>query len=148
MKKRNQYIIAVVAGVALTTGLAACGWHSKTPEERADYMVEKVTSKLDLTDNQVVELEKLKKELLAVRQEFVSHKEETRKAVDELLDQPVLDQQRLLSLFRQHTDAVNEKAPAVVSSVAGFYDSLTPEQQAVLREKIEKHRERSHGWHH
>lgn len=145
MRKGIKYITAAVTGLVIAIGLAACGWHAKTPEEKADYMVSKLTNKLDLTDSQVVELEKLKNDLITVRQDWMAKKEETHKTIEELLKQPVLDQQRVLTLIKEHTEATNEKAPIVVSSVANFYDSLTPEQQATLRDKIAKHR---HHWHH
>ena len=148
MKKRTKFIIAIITGLTLTAGLAACSWHSKTPSEKADYMVEKITKKLDLNAEQVTELEKLKSELLTAREDFLSEKQGTHSAINELLMQPTLDQQRLLELVQGHTASMNQKAPMVISSVAGFYDSLTPEQQATIREKIAHHHERYGHWHH
>ena len=144
MGKTSRYIIASIIAVA---GLTACGWHSKSPEDKADYMVEKMTRKLELTESQVVELEKLKDELLSVREEFAGKREETHKSLRELFSHSTLDQQRFVALVRKQTDALNETAPSVISSIAGFYDNLTPEQQAMLREKISDHHGH-HRWYH
>lgn len=147
MKKRNKIIIAAVTSVAILGGVAACG-HHRSPEERADYMVEKVTSKLELTDAQVVELEQLKDELLSVRKSWLEERETVHNQVDNLLSQSTLDQQQVLNLVRERTDSINQKAPQVVTALAGFYDSLDPDQQAMLREKVQEHKESHHHWRH
>ncbi len=147
MKKRNKIIIAAVASIAILGGVAACGHHG-SPEERADYMVEKVTSKLELSDAQVVELEQLKDELLNVRKSWLEERETVHNQVDTLLSQPTLDQQQALNMVRERTDSISQKAPQVVTALAGFYDSLDPEQQAMLREKIQEHSENRHHWRH
>lgn len=144
MKKRTKGIAAIITTLIIATTLTACGFHYKTPEEKADYFVEKVTKKLDLSSNQVIELEQLKEALLSKRQDFVERKAETRATIDELLSQSTLDQQRLAALVKEHTDAINEAAPDIIASLAGFYDSLTPEQQAKLHEKIKEHRDDHH----
>ena len=147
MKKRNKIMIAIASGIALVSGLAACG-HHHTPEERADYMVEKITSKMDLTEPQVNKLDALKDELLSVRKEMLEERETVHNEVNELLSQPTLDQTRALSLVRDRTESVNQKAPQVITALAGFYDSLNPEQQAMLREKLEEHKAHRHHWRH
>lgn len=146
MKKSRKVIVAIIGGVALTAGLVACSWHAKSPEEKAEYLVDKTAKKLDLTEVQVVELNKLKDDLLDIRQGFVDKREDTHKTLNELFSQPTLDQQRLVDVVREHTTAVNEAAPQVISSLAGFYDNLTPEQQAILQDKISKHHHGSHHW--
>lgn len=148
MKKRTKGVIAIIGGLAITATVMACGHHHRAPEERANYMVEKVSEELSLNETQVAQLEKLKMEFLGLRQEFRSKREQTHATIEELLAQPTLDQQRVLQLVRNHTDSINEKAPAVVSSVAAFYDSLSAEQQAEIREKMAEHREHKRHWHH
>ena len=64
-----------------------------------------------------------------------------------LLDEPSFNQARALELIGQKPDLVNEKAPLVISSLAVFLDSLTPEQKDKLQEFIE-HRRNHHRHHH
>lgn len=148
MKRSSKIIIGVVTSLALTTGLIAGEWHSRDPEEKMDYMVSKITKKLDLNDAQVVELEKLKTDILALKKEFIAKKSEHHETLFQLFSQPTLDQQSIVNLVTEHTIAINAKAPVVVASMAGFYDSLTPEQQTKLRDKLAKHHKQGHHSHH
>ncbi len=148
MKRRTKGIIATITGVILSTTLVACGLHHKTPEEKADYIVNKASKELQLTAPQLVQLEQLKTHLLNIRQGFSDKKGEIHDITDELLNQPTLNQQRVLSLVQEHTDIINQKAPEIIASVAAFYDSLDTEQQKILREKIQKHRAYNHHGHH
>ncbi len=147
MKKRNKVMIAIASGIALISGLAACG-HHRSPEDRAEYMVEKITSKMELTEPQVSKLEALKNELLNVRQSMLAERDTVHEEVNELLNQPTLDQTRALTLVQNRTDSINQKAPQVITALAGFYDSLNPEQQAMLREKLEAHKAHRGHWRH
>ncbi len=147
MKKRNKIMIAIASGIALISGLAACG-HHRSPEDRAEYMVEKITSKMELTEPQVSKLEALKNELLNVRQSMLAERDTVHEEVNELLNQPTLDQTRALTLVQNRTDSINQKAPQVITALAGFYDSLNPEQQAMLREKLEAHKAHRGHWRH
>jgi len=145
MKKRSKIIIAAVSSIVLISGLAACG-HHRSPEERADYMMEKISDKLDLTAPQLSQLEQLKNELMNARQSMRTERDTLHNEVNELLSQPTLDQERTLKLVRDQTESINQKAPQIITAFAGFYDSLTPEQQAVILDKVQKHKEHRHHW--
>lgn len=145
MKKRNKIIIAAVSSIVLISGLAACG-HHHSPEERADYIMEKVNDKLDLTAPQLSQLEQFKNELMNARQSMLAERDTVHTEVNELLSQPTLDQERALKLVRDRTESINQKAPQMITAFAGFYDSLTSEQQAVIRDKVQKHKEHRHHW--
>ena len=41
------------------------------------------------------------------------------------------------------TGAISEKAPELIGAFGDFYDSLNPEQQAKVREYLQRRR---HGW--
>ncbi len=146
MKKRNKIIIAAISSIVLVGGLAACGGHHHSPEERANYMLEKISDKLDLTAPQLNQLEQLKDELMNARQSMLAERDSVHTKVNELLSQPTLDQERALKLVRDQTESINQKAPQIITAFAGFYDSLTPEQQAVIRDKVQKHKEHRHHW--
>ena len=149
MKLSVKRIIILIVGAATVSTLVACGHRFSSPEERAEYMVDKVSKELTLNDDQNVKLNALKDELLAARQEMHSKRDETKQAINELLEQPALDRERVLNMVSERTQAVNDKAPQVVSALGDFYDSLTAEQQAKLREEV-KERMEHHGkyWHH
>ena len=74
-------------------------------------------------------------------------KNQARSSISEILGQPRLDQDRLESMISDKTQFINTKAPQIVNSMAGFYDSLSPEQQKILREKFKDRMEhRRHSW--
>ena len=137
----------IVSGLLLMGAASGCGHRHASPEQRADHIVEKIKDKLDLNEEQTSKLVIAKNEILRIRQEMKAQKTQTRTDIFEMLEQPKLDQNRILSMVKDKTQAVNEKAPEIVVAVAGFYDSLTPEQQKTLREKIkDKMEHHKHSW--
>ena len=52
------------------------------------------------------------------------------------------DRARAQALLSQKTEAVQSQGPKVITALADFYDSLTPEQQQQVRERLEKR----HDW--
>jgi len=146
MKTRNKLLIGIVTAVAITGGLAACG-HHHTAEERANYAVERISNKLDLDTNQVANLEQLKNSLMASRQRVIDEQGRIDDALEQLLANSTLDQQQVLTMIRQRTEAINREAPTIVAAAATFFDNLTPEQQAELRDKIREHKAHN-SWYH
>lgn len=150
MKPFTKLAVVAVLGVGILGAMAGCGhrFAHKTPQERADWIVKNISDELKLNDAQLGKLNALKDELLAVRSEYRKNRGDTQKTVDELLSQPTLDQARVLTLIRERTQEVNDKAPQVVTAFAGFYDSLTPEQQKKLHNEFSERMERHRGyWH-
>ena len=137
-----------VIGIGIFCAITGCGYSSmhKSPQERAEWLVKNVSDDLKLNDAQLGKLNTLKDELLAVRGDYKQRRSETRKAVDELLSQPILDQSRALALVTDRTQEVNAKAPRVVSAFAAFYDSLTPEQQKKLHDEVTERMKHHHSY--
>jgi len=125
--------------------LDACSHHYKTPEERAEWMVEKVADKLDLNDMQKEKLAAVKSEMMKLRKQFKGDQESTRKQVLAIVSQPTLDRNALLNMINVRTQAVSNNAPHIVAALGDFYDSLNSEQQAKVRELIEKGM-KHHDW--
>ena len=146
MKKSTKILAGLVSGAVLVGGIAACG-PNRSPEERAEYMVEKISAKLELTEPQVANLEQLKTTVLESRQRMRAEHEQLHQSIDEIISQPTLDQQRILALVNEKTAAITQEAPDIVAAMANFYDNLDAEQQADLRDKIREHREHRR-WHH
>jgi Spy/CpxP family protein refolding chaperone len=142
-------VIAVISAglLGITTGCAHRFAH-KSPQERAEWLTNKLDEELKLTDAQRSKLNALKDQVLAARSDYRKKRGDTRAIVDELLSQPTLDQPRILALIKKRTHEVNTIAPQVVSALATFYDSLTIEQQKKLHDEITERLERYQGyWH-
>ena len=100
-------------------------------------MSKRISHRLDLSDTQEIELANLKSSLFdrfdAVRVQRGAIQED----VLSLLDSE-FDQQKAKQLIDQRIAAINENTPALISAFAGFYDQLDADQQAQIREMIER----------
>lgn len=139
-------LISILAIGALVIG--GCVHRYKTPEKRAEHITQKITKKLDLNDEQIANLDLIKNEILAVRKELQTKREESRDTISDLLNAPKLDQDKAMTVVNEHVNGISSQAPRVIAALAGFWDSLDPEQQAKVREKMDKHFERQGHWSH
>lgn len=142
--KISLILISVLAMVTMTLG--GCAHRFTTPEQRADHFVTIISKKLDLNEEQKANLDTLRDEVLAVREGLEDKREENRSIVRNLLGDPVLDQNKATALVNDHFDDLSSQSPRIVAALANFWDSLNPEQQSKIREKVEKHSDRKGCW--
>ena len=149
MKLSKRAIIVITSGVLLIGGVAACKhkMHSASPEERGEWVVEKVSKELELNDNQRVKLVAVKDELLDVRKTMRGDRQQARTEVLAMLKQPTLDREKMNAMISQKMATINTRSPAIVDAIGNFYDSLDDSQRAELSEFIEDKMER-HAKHH
>ena len=144
MKLGKRTIIIITSGVLLVGGVAACKhkMHSASPEERGEWVVDKVSKELELNDSQRIKLVEVKDKLIAVRKSMRSDREDTRKEVMAMLKQPTMDREKVKAMVDQKIAMVSEKSPSIIDAIGNFYDSLDDSQRAELSEFIEKKMER------
>lgn len=137
----------------LVGGLTACGHHhrdfgaSMSDAERMqwrDKMVDRVAGKLDLTPEQKQRLTVLADKLQAQRAALVGQTTNPRAEVQALVAGEKFDRARAQALVTDKTAALNAKSPEVIAALGDFYDSLTPTQQAKVRDYLQGR----HGWWH
>lgn len=104
--------------------------------------IDKAGSKLDLDAAQKARLATLADALQAQRSALLAGGD-PRAELQALVAGPSFDRTRAQALVDGKTTAVRDKAPAVVTAMADFYDSLKPAQQQQLRDMLAKGR---HGW--
>ncbi|MFT5220337.1 MAG: Spy/CpxP family protein refolding chaperone [Planctomycetota bacterium] len=148
MKRSTKIIAATVLIAATSSAVFAYGkqghWNMNE-QEKAEFIVERVSKKLDLNEVQSLSFSELTDTVLAIIVEGRDSKEDHLQMVKDLLQEPVLDQAKVLQIVQQKTQMVNDKAPAVVASLAGFLDTLGPEQKNNLQQMLERHHEHRHG---
>ena len=150
MKPTKRSLIFLTGGALLAMGVVACnhGMHFGTPEERSEWMVQKVTGELELDQTQQARLAAVKDEFLDMRRDMRSDREQTRADLLAMLQQPTLDRDKANAIVAQYVDKVNTRTPQIIDAVGDFYDSLNDDQRAELngfiRHKMEHHRR----WHH
>ena len=150
MKNSTKIIAVTVLALSVTSGVLAYGAHSAWkmgPEEKAEYLTEKITENLELDVIQQQNLKVLSVTLLEIIQDVRSNRNEHREMVQQLLSEPTMDQVKVLQMIQQKTQVINDRAPQLIASVAGFLDSLDSEQKKEWREHMGEYMSR-HQEHH
>ena len=144
----RRTLIGIAATTTLLGGLAACSHsHHRGPMTEADIVqlrerfIDKAAGKLDLDAAQKARLATLADALQAQRSALMPAAGGAPKAeLQALIAGPAFDRTKAQALVDAKTAAVRDKAPAVVTAMADFYDSLRPEQQQKLRDMLSKGR--------
>ncbi|EMY79347.1 putative lipoprotein [Leptospira weilii serovar Ranarum str. ICFT] len=131
----------VLLAVALFAG--GCRYH-KSPEKRAEFIVKKITSELDLNDSQKKELYRIKDEILSKRKELKL--QGPRIPTDALAEfrQPSLDEKKINKAFELEMNKMTEMRTFMTKKAIEFHAILNPEQRNKLVDLItefqQKHR--------
>jgi len=147
--KLSTRIITAVLLVAGSSGVVyAFGKHGDwgmTPAEKAEFVSERVTKKLDLDSQQQQKFDDLANLVVEIMQQARATREHQVSEISQLLEDPSFNQARALELIQQKTQLVNEKAPLVIGSLAVFVDSLNSEQKQELQEFMQRRHRQGHG---
>ncbi len=145
MKRLTKISIIGAGALVLIGTLSGCS-HFRTPEDRAQKMVERVTDKLELTEVQQGKLETFKDKMMTSRKNMKQRFGESKEEFKALFDASTIDQKQTLSLVSSHTQYMNEQAPVIIATFANFYDSLDLKQQADIREFMSDYDEHNCRW--
>ena len=145
MKTWIKRTLAAVLGTGLLVGgLTACSHrgerHAVTAEESAAMrgkFVERVAKRMDLDAAQKQKLAALGDQLEAQRQALAGNQLDPRAALQGLVAGPQFDRAGAQALVGQKLEALRTGHPAVLAAFGDFYDSLRPEQQQQLRERLQ-----------
>lgn len=147
----KRTLVGLFGASIMVGGLTACsgGYHHRhgamTPEKMAEMrgkVVERVSSKLDLTDAQKQKLNTLVDKLQAQRTALVGQTADPRAEVQAIVAGDKFDRTRAQALLDEKTRAVQANSPEVITALADFYDSLNPGQQQKVRELMQRRK----GW--
>lgn len=137
MKKATKITVATILILGVATSVYAFGTHHRwnmSPEEKAEFVTDRIISKLELDATQQQGLHNLAGTLIEIMDDARANHDEHRDLVQRLISAPTLDQAQALEMIRQKTQLINEKAPQAIASLAGFLDSLNEEQKTKLSE--------------
>jgi periplasmic protein CpxP/Spy len=134
---KGKFRMVVMLTVLLTLVMAGC--YKKTPEQRAEDMVQHLVANLKLDDVQTAKLEKIKDEILARRPQMLVLREETVKEANALMKSPQVDQMKLSALLDKNQKQVDEYVRFIAAKFTEIHDMLTPEQRDKLVTLVEKH---------
>ena len=146
--KLSTKIIAAVLLIAGSSGVVYAvskhGDWGMSPEEKVEFVTERVTKKLELDSQQQENFSRLAQTVAQIMMDARATRAQNFTEIEALLEEPSFNQARALELVQQKTQMVNEKAPLVVSSLAVFLDSLTAEQKQELQGFLEHRRKHHH----
>lgn len=150
----KRTLFGLFGATVLLGGLTACAYRSgherfssMTSEQRAEYRkraVDRVASRLDLNADQKARLDVLAGKLHEQAQ-ALRGATDPRAEVRSLVAGEKFDREKAQALVGGKMAAVQAKSPEVIAAFGDFYDSLSPAQQAKVRDFLE-HRHR--GWWH
>jgi periplasmic protein CpxP/Spy len=147
----KKTLIGVFGATILVGGLTACGHRGDRErgpmsEERVVEMrgkvIERISDKLELDEVQKQKLGVLADELIAQRKAMRGDSADPRSEMKALIAGEKFERSRAEALLTQKTQVVQAGGPKVIGALADFYDSLKPEQQKLVRDKLDKR----HGW--
>jgi Spy/CpxP family protein refolding chaperone len=146
----QRTLLGLFGGAIALGALTACGHHERHPgpsasaEEQSrwrDKMVDRVARKLELNEAQKQKLAALAAKLHEQRN-AMRGATDPRTEVRALVAGEKFDRARAQALVAEKTAAIQARSPEVIAALGDFYDSLTPAQQAQVRDFMQ-HR---HGW--
>ncbi len=146
----KRTLFGIFGATIVLGGLSACGHRHEggwqmSAEESAKFrnkMIERVSSKLDLTAEQKARLNVLADRLQAQRT-ALRGTADPRAEVQALVAGDKFDRARAQALVTGKTAAITSGSPEVIAAAADFYDSLNPAQQQKVRDFMQ----RRGGWH-
>jgi len=147
----KRSLIALTSATVVFGGLSACssrgdharGWSDERITEARGKMVEKISDKLELNAGQKAKLGVLADEMIASRKAMRGESGDVRKDLQTLIAGDKFDRTKAQQMLDQKTQALQGSGPKVLAAFGDFYDSLNPEQQKQVRERLER---RGHGW--
>lgn len=153
MKNVKTLIICGVSAIAVVLGASAFADRDPSRDgERGARMIERISSKLDLTDDQTAALTAFGDELRETRDLMRGGEDGNMRAeLTTLISADTFDQGAALTMINDRAAALQANAPELVAAAALFFDGLSAEQKAEIQEisnKAGKHGRFGRGHNH
>jgi hypothetical protein len=133
MKKNLPVIVTGIAALFLLMGC----FHHKTPEEKAEWIVEEITEELELTENQQGYLEDLKKVVLEKRKNHQAEKQKHYNSIKKQFLGEDLTEDMFGEFVTTHAEKIKEEGQPVWTAFIVFQKSLTLEQKQQVVEHMD-----------
>jgi periplasmic protein CpxP/Spy len=151
----KRTLFGAIGASVLFGGLAACShhgdrhaWASGGDAEKAARFqtraVDWVSRELKLDDAQKASLASLAEQFRQQREQLRGPGTDPRAQLTALFAGERFDRAQAKALIDSKTQAIASASPALIDAIGSFYDGLRPEQQARVRELM--NRRGHHGW--
>ena len=152
MKKIIFSIIGVMIVAFTGMSFTACHhrgpWHDDGPadhaerERRINYVKARICDRLELTDAQKSELDRIIAELQAKHDGIESQRSEFKAQFMDIIRQDHLEAEQITNLVDSKRSEFEELLSLVAEKIAEFHNMLTPDQRAKLIAEFESHEQR------
>jgi len=144
-KKRVLWITLPLI-VVMGTGAAVAGFKQYGGHHNPERMVQRISEKLDLSDDQKLKLEAVKDAIIESKKAFRDERKDTLDKVIAEVSKPEMDEARIMTLIEERTSKIDVIAPEVVGPVIEFHKSLDDDQREKIVNLLETMRD--WGWGH
>lgn len=135
-KKRTWLIGGVVAALLGTAAFATM--HNHSPEKRAEWVTERISSKLDLDGSQKVALAKVADSYVKIRGTAPEFMLDLSGKLKDLANDDTLTVEEVNQLREQIKAEFDRRADALVPEFVTFYNSLNANQREQVVAKLDK----------
>ncbi|MCB1193276.1 MAG: Spy/CpxP family protein refolding chaperone [Leptospiraceae bacterium] len=136
--QKNIFIFVLVVLTVAFTVTCEDKFHKMSPEKKAEKIVEKLSSNLNLDDEQKQKLNQIKDEVVAKMKANMKNRGSFSKEFAEDIKSDTLNKEKLLQFLKDRADKRNSMHEFMVDKFIEFHAILNPEQREKLAEKIEK----------
>jgi len=144
----KRSLIGLTSLTVLLGGLSACGhrdhgrgWSDERVTEMRGKAVERITDKLALNTDQKAKLGVLADEMVAARKAMRGASTDPRADLQGLIAGAKFDRSKAQQMVDQKLQTAQGSSPRLLGAFGDFYDSLTPEQQQQVRDRMARR-----GW--
>lgn len=145
MKSHRFRILFALLALTGFAGANCRPWRHKSPEERAEWIVKRITKELDLNDAQQQTLGRIKDEFIAKHKASRPQMEAQFHALSELIRADSIDQAKLNEIRKKHKAHREAMENFLIEKATEFHKVLTPEQRARAADLVQKYFRRFAG---
>jgi Spy/CpxP family protein refolding chaperone len=140
MQKRNIIILITIGTIILMGGLAACkrGYHHRGFDEfDLAAVTGRIASRLDLTESQETELDRLAAEIADKAKTMHAGHAQRYQELADVIRQDTIDRDIVDARIGEKLEKMQAMADFVADRLIAFHSILTPEQREKIAEHIE-----------
>lgn len=144
MNKRSKVALVAIPLLAVLSFLGLTGYKSYRHgdvEHKAQHVVDRIGKYLELDDAQLLKLNVVKEEMIAVREDSKAGRKALFDGFIEQVRSPDLDEGAMYTMVEERKVFFDQLAPRVIAPLAEFHGSLTDAQRAKLADKLGKWRD-------
>lgn len=146
-RRKKVRLFGLLIIVVVITGIAALGFTRGFYDKHPDggpmgFMMFKIAKELDLTDQQKAEVEKIRDEIKAKREQNRESRKQDMTEMEQMFRGDTFDKTKALDFAKQREVNREEMRSFKVDQMAKFHSILTPEQRNKAADKMKEFRDK------